>query len=397
MTLTIIADDLTGACDTGALFCGRGRVAVFIAPAHPGRDWEVAAVDTESRALAPDAAARRMSAVGSQLGGRLAGGVVFKKIDSTLRGPIGAELDALLSAAGRSGALLCPAFPAQHRTVRDGVLYVDGMPAHQSAIGRDPDYPGATSDILEVLSAQTARPLRHLPLEAIRGPGEELARTLDRMDGGITVADAETEADLQALAGAARDRPELLLAGSAGLARAVTASLGYTPPPASLPAGSAWLVVAGSLHPATRAQIKLLAAGGAAALWVDADGAADPASLVAALRAGRPALIASQVLDRDTTRARVLIAERLADVAARTLAEVWPTLTCVTGGETTHALVRAVGASHLELTGSPVSGLAVGELVVNGTSTQRRLAVLTKAGGFGPPDLFVALLRGTRQ
>lgn len=77
MTITIIADDLTGACDTGALFCGRGRVAVFIAPAHPGRAWEVAAVDTESRALAPDAAARRMSAVGSRLGGRLAAGVVF--------------------------------------------------------------------------------------------------------------------------------------------------------------------------------------------------------------------------------------------------------------------------------------------------------------------------------
>ena len=397
MRLTIIADDLTGACDTGALFCGRGRVAVFIAPAHPGRDWEVAAVDTESRALAPDAAARRVSAAGFRLGGRLAAGVVFKKIDSTLRGPIGAEVDALLSAAGRTAALLTPTFPAQHRTVRDGVLHVDGVPAHQSAIGSDPDYPGATSDVLEILSAQTARPLRHLPLEEVRGPGKELARALDRMDGGITVADAETDADLQALAGAARARPDLLLAGSAGLARAVTASLGYPPPPTSLPAGRAWLVVAGSLHPATRAQIKLLADGGAATLWLDADGAADPSSLIVALRAGRPALIASRLLDRDTTRARVLIADRLADGAARTLAEVRPTLTCVTGGETAHALVRALGASHLELTGSPVSGLAVGELVVTGTSNQRRLAVLTKAGGFGPPDLFVALLRGARQ
>src|SRR5688572_10104079 len=118
MTLTIIADDLTGACDTAALFCGRGRVPVFIAPAPAGGDWEVAAVDTESRALPGAEAARRMRSTGAGLAERLVAGSLFKKIDSTLRGPIGAELDALLSVTGRTGALVCPAFPAQHRTVR---------------------------------------------------------------------------------------------------------------------------------------------------------------------------------------------------------------------------------------------------------------------------------------
>ena len=46
MPLTILADDLTGACDSGALFAGRGRVGLFVEPASPGPEWAVAAVDT---------------------------------------------------------------------------------------------------------------------------------------------------------------------------------------------------------------------------------------------------------------------------------------------------------------------------------------------------------------
>ena len=50
--VTLVADDLTGACDAGALFAGRGPVAIVVDPASPGLEWPVAAVDTESRALA---------------------------------------------------------------------------------------------------------------------------------------------------------------------------------------------------------------------------------------------------------------------------------------------------------------------------------------------------------
>jgi len=79
-------------------------------------------------------------------------------------------------------------------------------------------------------------------------------------------------------------------------------------------------------------------------------------------------------------------------VAARVLAESRPDLVAVTGGETAVALLRAVGATRVELSGSPSSGLALGEAVVDAGST---FPLLTKAGGFGPPDLFLALLKGT--
>src|SRR2546430_60902 len=89
LPLTIIADDLTGACDTGALFAARGPVPVTVWPDAALRA-PVSVVDTETRALDPADAARRVSAVARSV----ARTRIFKKIDSTLRGPIGAELDA---------------------------------------------------------------------------------------------------------------------------------------------------------------------------------------------------------------------------------------------------------------------------------------------------------------
>jgi uncharacterized protein YgbK (DUF1537 family) len=391
MTLTIIADDLTGACDAGAVFCGGGPVAVFVAPDAPGPAWPVAAVDSESRGLAPADAARRMRELAGRLEPRLSGGVVLKKIDSTLRGPIGAELDALL--AGRDGgALLCPAFPGQRRVVRDGVLTVDGVPAHESAVGRDPDYPGATSDVLDILRAQSGRPLRRVPLDEVRDDGGRLARALGEVAGGIAVADAETDADLAALARAALDHGSVLLAGSAGLATALSAALGREGAPPPLPHGRAWLVVAGSRHPATRAQLDALVSAGAALVRVSAaTGGASAAAVspaVEALRAGRPAIVASAEGDGAGPEA---IAASLAAAASRVLAAVRPALTCATGGETAHALLRALGATRLDLAGAPASGLALGEVVSAGGPGG--LLLLTKAGGFGPPDLFIQLMR----
>ena len=180
MAVTIIADDLSGACDAGALFAGRGPVGVFVAPELPDARWPAAAVDTESRALTPAAAAERVRRAVYGLEARLGGGRIFKKLDSTVRGPVAAELDALMGATGAATALVCPAFPAQGRTLRDGVLSVFGQRAHESPAGRDPDYPGRTSDLVEILSSPSGRPLSLLPLKGVRGPLEELSRRSTR-------------------------------------------------------------------------------------------------------------------------------------------------------------------------------------------------------------------------
>jgi D-threonate/D-erythronate kinase len=392
MRVTLIADDLTGACDAAAPFAGRGRVGVFVAPAWPGSEWEVAAVDTESRGLEPVEATALVRAAVERLGARLAQGLVFKKIDSTLRGAVGAELEALLAASGRATVLLCPSFPDQARTVVNGTLLVNGAFAHESPIGRDPAYPGPTSDVAEIVRHGAGRPVSVLSLARVRGEPEHLAQALGAARGGIVVADAERDDDLDRLARAAVGRPDVALAGSAGLARAVAMALGHAGPPAPLPEGRAWLIVAGSLHPATRAQLQRLEAAGVTGVRLG--GAGDPATapLIAQIKEGRPVFITTEHPSTGATGERPAMASRLARVAARVLAESRPDLVAVTGGETAVALLRVIGAAHVEISGAPASGLALGDAIADVSSSA--VPLLTKAGGFGPPELFLALMRG---
>jgi 4-hydroxythreonine-4-phosphate dehydrogenase len=386
MPVTVIADDLTGACDAGALFAGRAPVPVFVGALAPSVDCPATTVDTESRGLEPAEAAARMRRTVAALAGRR-DGTVFKKIDSTFRGPIASELAALLEAMRASTMLVCPAFPAQGRTVLNGMLLVDGVPAHETPVGLDPAYPGPLSDLLDILSRKGTPgiPVTLLPLKDVRGGAEELRRGLQGRRG-ILVADAETDADLEALARAGLAQGSLL-AGSAGLAGAVSAALGLTSRPVSCPAPGAWLIVAGSRHPSTRAQIAGLEAAGVAGARISPAGETTLDSIITALRSGKPAFMASPdgPVGADEKTAATLAALSLKAMVAS------PSIVALTGGETAHAFMRAWGARRLDLDGAPAPGLALGRLIATDGST---LSVMTKAGGFGSPELLVTLARG---
>ena len=342
MALTILADDLTGACDSGALFAGEAPVPVTVWPAGRAAG-PVAVVDTESRPLAPAEAAARVGRAAATARGA---GTWFKKIDSTLRGPVGAELDALLRAAGAASALLTPAFPAQGRVVRDRVLRVDGA---------------AAAHVVDVLRAALDRPIAWIPLVEVRAGVAALAARLGRLGGTVAVADAETDADLGALVDAALESATApLLVGSAGLAGALARRLGLAASAPPLPTGGRWLIVAGSRHAATRAQVAAARRAGLEVLAAPEGDAADPHAVAAALAA---------------------------EVRRRLDKDAWD-LVVATGGDTAVALYRALDAERVDLLGAPRPGLALGHLR---TPARPPLALLTKAGGFGAPDLLVTL------
>ena len=386
--VSIIADDLTGACDTGCLFAGPGPVGVVAEPALPCSDRAVITVDTESRPLALDEAARVVRALAARLERRLAGGVTFKKVDSTMRGAVGAELAALLDGGPFTGALVCPAFPAQRRVVRHGRLLVDSLPVHASPVARDPDFRAATSEMAALLGA-TGVPVVTLALDEVRAGREKIAHVLEQNPGTIVSADAETDADLTALAEALAAAPGTLAAGSAGLGRALSHVLGTTAPAPALPPGAARLVVVGSRHPASRAQLEALARAGVPCVQADATGHGDPAPAIAALATGRPACVASVTAPAAAPDA---VARHVAQAAGRVLERARPDLTIVTGGETAYALIQALRPERLDLHGAPADGLALGDLTMPGG---RRIALLTKAGGFDAAPLFSAILGGT--
>jgi D-threonate/D-erythronate kinase len=385
--VTILADDLTGACDTGCLFAGSGPVAVGVDPILAADDRRVVAIDTETRMLADRDAAAAVRDAAGRLRARFGRGPVFKKIDSTMRGPVAAELAALLEPGPPfTGALVCPAFPALRRVVSHGRLLVDSVPVHESPIGRDPGFRGTTSDLAGLLGGSV--PVIPLGLDDVRAGCEKIAHVLEQHRGAVVAADAVTDADLASLARAVLSVPGTVAAGSAGLGRALSDALGLAAPAVALPAGRARLVVVGSLHPASRAQLDALARDGVAVVTVDAAGPGDPAPAIAALERGRPAVVASA----SAPAAREAIARHLAATAAHVLDRARADLVAVTGGDTAHALLRALRPRRLELLGAPADGLALGRLTRDGAPI---LPVLTKAGGFGRPDLFTALLGGT--
>ena len=133
VTPLIIADDFSGACDAAARTAVHGYVAAALLGLPAGDvPADLLAISTESRHLTAEAARARIR----ELAPLLAGRTLYKKIDSTLRGPWIDDVDELLLRTDYSQAVVCPAFPAMGRTVRNGWLCVDDQPVQQIQIGR---------------------------------------------------------------------------------------------------------------------------------------------------------------------------------------------------------------------------------------------------------------------
>jgi uncharacterized protein YgbK (DUF1537 family) len=245
----------------------------------------------------------------------------------------------------------------------DRILYVDGLPITETSLGCTPEFRGTSANLVEILRPRLDRALAWIPIDQVRaGPGTLSAR-LERLRGTVVIADAESDDDLAALVGAALALdPAPLLVGAAGLGRALARRLGLLAERVELPAGARWLIVAGSRHAATRAQI------------------------AAARRAGLHVLAAADGGGPDCEQ----IAAQLAAEAGRLLARETFDVVAVTGGQTALALYQALGAERIDLVGPPGPGLAFGYLR---SSRHPALGLLTKAGSFGEPELFVSLYR----
>ncbi len=148
-----LADDLSGALDAAAAFHAAGRRVVVLTSAADWRapdDETVVGLTTETRNAPPEVAAGvvgRVLADGRARGARL----VYKKIDSTLRGAVAAEMAAVAEALPATRLLFCPANPAVGRTVRGGVLHVHGVPVSATEFAHDPVSPVRESDLRRLL------------------------------------------------------------------------------------------------------------------------------------------------------------------------------------------------------------------------------------------------------
>jgi uncharacterized protein YgbK (DUF1537 family) len=168
----VIADDLTGAAELGAVGLRLGLKAEIVRSGQPGSAAELVCVDTDSRSCARAEAARRAAAAAALL--RSAGARwIYKKVDSVLRGNVTAEVEAVMLQLGFNRALLLPANPSLGRVIRDGEYFIQGRPIHRTEFARDPEYPRRTAQVLRLVDAP-----EHFLLRLANGERTVSANTL---------------------------------------------------------------------------------------------------------------------------------------------------------------------------------------------------------------------------
>ena len=215
-TLGIIADDLTGAMDSSGYFASQGFTTNVIIDPDFYSPADVLAINTNSRVDDTNTANKKVRWAIRTLTGR----IIYKKIDSTLRGNIGAELEVAMEELACEKAIVAPAFPSVGRITINGVLQVDGTRVDETQFARDPVSPVKESHIPTLLEQSTKRFIGCIPVEAINAGPELLYRKISEMPQEIIVCDVTTQSHLTHIAqAAALAKDHWLLCGSGGLAR----------------------------------------------------------------------------------------------------------------------------------------------------------------------------------
>lgn len=421
MLIGAVADDLTGATDLALTLAREGLATVQVigVPDDPAAlaGAEAVVVALKSRTI-PAGEAVAMSLESARM--LQAAGVrqLFFKycstFDSTDAGNIGPVAAAMLDLAGGDLTIACPAFPANGRRVYRGHLFVGDVLLSDSPMRDHPLTPMRDANLVRVLSRQTDLKVGLVPLEVVEaGPAAIAAAFAAARAKGerILIVDAASDADLRAIGRASAGLP--LVTGGSGVAlglpanfRAAGTAAPARPQTLAAPPGRA-VILAGSCSAATRGQVAAAIAAGVPALKLDvaeiaagrqtAAAVADwVAGAVSADRAGatgdRPPLVYSSAEPDAVARIQAefgvaasgaLVEDLLAAVARDLLGRGFSRF-LVAGGETSGAVVAALGVTALE----------IGPEIDPGVPWTRArggpdVALALKSGNFGAPDFFL--------
>ena len=420
--LAIIADDLTGAADTGVQFAAQGlRTAliphIFVEIAHGLDDYSVITATTNSRGLSARQAYNKVEAEARILAEKLAPEMAYKKIDSTLRGSPGAEIEATMRAMHKDVALAAPAFPACGRITKNGIHFVNGRRLEETEVAFDPVSPVLESHIPSLLRSQTSLAVGQIGIEEVRTCPVALKESVvKRVASGekIIVLDAMDDNDLANIVQAALMLPfSPLLTGSGGLAARFADSLGGGELRSSPSRGisgcegkGSIVVISGSLSAVTSAQLDRLQEATRAEIisiethkLVDNTGSIDKlySRLLLAMKTGRVAGIRSVRKSQGDasgkeSEEKQYMASRVAGYIGKLVGKlvrdcpypIQALLLC--GGDTTLEVFRALGITRVELMEQILPGIPCGRVEGGRLSG---LTIVTKAGAFGDENALI--------
>lgn len=394
MRFVILADDFTGAMDTGIQFAQRGIVTAYyedISLFHKALSenaCQVFVVNTKSRHLS---AAEAYVAVSAFSAISINGGVdgIMKKTDSGLRGNVAGELESLVAADPNAILNFIPAYPKMNRITRGGCQYIDGIPVHESVFGKDPFDPVLTSCVRDLFA-----------------DGER-----------ITIWDASSEEDIRRIVKsvawpAAKSASVPLWAGCAGLGEVLAEQLPFQfreLEPVTYP--SELLVICGSVNEVTGKQVFSAGQNGFFreslgaekvfdhAYWECGDGQRWLEQIWLRCSEGIPCVVDTGFPDKDeivrsSQRQHITVAEssrRTAAVLGGILCHMTrrqiPAVLMIIGGDTLQAYMEQLEFRELHLLRQLIPGVVLCRVIWE----KGEQILITKSGGFGDEDLLIKL------
>lgn len=403
--LLVIADDFTGALDTGVQFAASGaetRVVTNIEYdfSRTGREVQVLVLVAETRHVKWEEAYRMVYGIAKRA---CESGIpyLYKKTDSALRGNIGSELKAVLDAAGKHTLHFLPAFPRMNRVTRNGIHYIDGSPVHESVFGKDPFEPVTCSYIPDMIR------------------GEVPVTVVESMDGwerqnGVMVYDASTDEELMSIGSFLKEKGELgLTAGCAGFAAVLPQLLGLSGKRRErISLDKKFLVACGSVNPITVRQLDYAERAGMKRIRLTPEQKLEKDYLESeegnrALEEWTKTALEEECCIFDTNdlpgcraaceyagshglsldELRVRIADTLGRVVEHLVRAGVKSTMLLTGGDTLMGFMRHIGCDEIV----PVCEMAPGTVLSQVDIDGRTYSIISKSGGFGEEKLIAEL------
>lgn len=396
MRLVVIADDITGAFDTGVQFFKRGAsVSVAIGSQLNGKHShaDVLVINAETRHLTAEGAYRETFRLATIVNGWRVP-YLYIKTDSGLRGNIGPAIKAVLDATHEEFAAFAPAYPDTNRITCNGCQLVDGLPIQDSVYGIDLFEPVRTSRVSELLTPHGLQVIEcKAPCELPIGAST------------VAVFDAECNEDFHHIARLLKDRGRLrITAGCAAFAAALPSYIGLPDRVADVPRVYPPLaIMCGSLNPVTRHQFEYGELMGykrvilshqqlldesyldsqACQDWLHslADAMASHCTLMLDTGLGMPKGEPEDCLEET----RIRISRRLGALLIRLLSmqEAKGYTPMIIGGDTLMGFLTQLDTPSIALEGEVSAGVVMFSIHFNG----KTLRMLSKSGGFGSRTL----------
>lgn len=405
LKLAVIADDFTGALDTGIKFAEAGaRTKVMLRPdfsfSEIDESCTVLVVDAETRHLKPAEAYRIVFELVKRCGDYRVE-CIYKKTDSALRGCVGSELAAVADATG-SRVEFIPALPKENRTTELGIQYINGVPVAESLFGRDPFEPVKYSSVPDIIHEGTDKKVISVPCGKIEGTDENC----------IIVYDAATDEDIRRTAVKLKEKGRLkVMAGCSGFAACLQELLEFPREVPKTPRLTRSLFVAcGSVSSITKRQLKYAQDMGFHRISLDSRQKLKPdyfcskegklflAGLEKSCRENSPVILdgfAENGVEETGRYARELgmkkedvrgcIARRIGEFILKWVDFGIDDTVAITGGDTVYAFLEQAACTDIE----PVCEVIPGVVLFTVTAGKRKLQVVSKSGGFGDEMVFV--------